>query len=118
MIKNIIRNGTAAIFLFSEPLNGWRFADAQEHRTREDWAKQIKWLLDEQYPNAIIPPHRNKNNGRNHTFLPFPHISAAIPPASRCLSVVVDVFPFVLNRESVNDFLVVVYHFLFDSQLH
>lgn len=47
-----IRNGTAAIFLFTEPLNGWRFADAQERRTREDWAKQIEWLLTDQYPNA------------------------------------------------------------------
>ena len=47
-----IRNGTAAIFLFAEPLSGWRIADAQEHRTREDWAKQIEWLLTEQYPDA------------------------------------------------------------------
>ena len=47
-----IRNGTASIFLFTEPLNGWRFADAQEHRTKEDWAKQIEWLLTEQYPDA------------------------------------------------------------------
>ena len=44
-----IRNG---IFMFTEPLSGWRIADAQEHRTREDWAKQIKWLLDEKYPDA------------------------------------------------------------------
>ncbi|MCI1750240.1 hypothetical protein [Megasphaera cerevisiae] len=28
-----IRNGTAAIFLFTEPLGGWRYADVQEHRT-------------------------------------------------------------------------------------
>lgn len=48
-----IRNGTASIFMFTAPLNGWRYADAQEHRTREDWANQIKWLLDEQYPDAI-----------------------------------------------------------------
>lgn len=47
-----IRNGTATIFLFTEPLNGWRYADVQEHRTKEDWAKQIKWLLDEQYPDV------------------------------------------------------------------
>ena len=47
-----IRNGTASIFLFTEPLNGWRYADAQEHRTREDWAKQIEWLLTEQYPDT------------------------------------------------------------------
>ena len=47
-----IRNGTASIFLFTEPLAGWRFADAQEHRTRQDWAKQIDWLLTERYPAA------------------------------------------------------------------
>ena len=47
-----IRNGTASIFLFTEPLNGWRFASAQEHRTRLDWARQIDWLLNEQYPDA------------------------------------------------------------------
>ena len=47
-----IRNGTASIFLFTEPLNSWRFAEAQEHRTRLDWAKQIDWLLTEQYPDA------------------------------------------------------------------
>ena len=39
-------------FLFTEPLVGWRYADAQEHRIRQYWAKQIDWLLTEQYPKA------------------------------------------------------------------
>lgn len=47
-----IRNGTASIFLFTEPLNGWRYAQAEEHRTREDWARKIEWLLETQYPSA------------------------------------------------------------------
>ena len=47
-----IRNGTASIFLFTEPLAGWRYADAQERRTAQDWTKQIEWLLTEQYPVA------------------------------------------------------------------
>lgn len=47
-----IRNGTACIFLFAEPLAGWRYADAQERRTKADWAKQIRWLLEDQYPKA------------------------------------------------------------------
>lgn len=46
-----IRKGTCSIFLFSEPLNGWRYADANERRTKIDWAFHIKWLLG-QYPNA------------------------------------------------------------------
>lgn len=47
-----IRNGTCSIFLFTEPLRGWRYADAQERRRKADWAKQIDWLLTVQYPDA------------------------------------------------------------------
>ena len=46
-----IRNGTVSIFLFTEPL-AWRYADAQERRTAQDWAKQTEWLLTKQYPMA------------------------------------------------------------------
>ena len=47
-----VRNGTCSIFLFTEPLAGWRYSEAKEQRTRIDWAESIKWLLDEQYPDA------------------------------------------------------------------
>lgn len=47
-----VRNRTCSIFLFTEPLEGWRYTEAKEQRTRIDWANSIKWLLDEQYPNA------------------------------------------------------------------
>ena len=37
--------------------------DAQERRTKQDWAKQIAWLLDEQYPEAkkvvLVPDNLN-----------------------------------------------------------
>jgi hypothetical protein len=42
-----VRNGTCSIFLFTEPLAGWRHAEAKQQRTRTDWAERIKWLLDE-----------------------------------------------------------------------
>ncbi|MCL2150391.1 MAG: IS630 family transposase, partial [Dehalococcoidia bacterium] len=31
---------------------GWRYAEAFPRRTKRDWAHRIKWLLDEQYPEA------------------------------------------------------------------
>ena len=37
---------------FTEPLAGWRYADAREQRTRIDWAHKVKWLLDVLYPDA------------------------------------------------------------------
>ena len=47
-----MRNGTCSIFIFTEPLGGWRHAEAFPRRTKIDWANRIKWLLDEQYPEA------------------------------------------------------------------
>jgi hypothetical protein len=47
-----VRNGTCSIFIFTEPLAGWRYADALPHRTKLDWAGKIKWLLDVEYPDA------------------------------------------------------------------
>lgn len=47
-----VRNGTCSIFIFTEPLGGWREVDALPHRTKIDWAHKVRWLLDEQYPDA------------------------------------------------------------------
>lgn len=46
------REGTCSIFIFTEPLGGWRHAEALPRRTKIDWANQVKWVLDEQYPEA------------------------------------------------------------------
>ena len=46
------RNGVRAIFMFFAPLLGWRRVCASEHRTRVDWAQQIKRLLDQDFPDA------------------------------------------------------------------
>lgn len=47
-----IRNGTCSNFVFTEPLTGWCHAEAKEHRTRADWAEQIRLLLQAYYPDA------------------------------------------------------------------
>ena len=45
-----IRKGTCSIFIFTEPLRGWRYSHVRERRTALDWAKEIKYLLTECYP--------------------------------------------------------------------
>jgi len=46
------RVGTAHVFLFTEPLTGWRTIEISAQRTAVDWAHQIKHLLDDCYPDA------------------------------------------------------------------
>lgn len=46
------RNGTAANFMFTEPLGGWRKLNVRSQKTSIDWAQEIKELLDEDYPDA------------------------------------------------------------------
>lgn len=43
------RAGTANIFLFTEPLLGWREATARESKTKTDWALEVARLLEGRY---------------------------------------------------------------------
>jgi hypothetical protein len=47
-----VRHGVAQIFLFVEPLTGWRRVAVTETRTRKDWAQQVRHLLEVDFPHA------------------------------------------------------------------
>ena len=46
------RNGTATVFMFTEPLQGRRQVHIRERRTAVDWAEEIRHLLEVEYPEA------------------------------------------------------------------
>lgn len=46
------RRGVRNLFMFCEPKRGWRHIAATEQRTMQDFARQMKWLVDEAYPDA------------------------------------------------------------------
>jgi hypothetical protein len=46
------REGVADLFMFFEPLAGKRFVKVTDQRTRKDWARAMKELADEKYPQA------------------------------------------------------------------
>jgi DDE superfamily endonuclease len=46
------RHGVANLFLFSEPLTGWRQVQVTERRTRTDWAEAMRELANQHYPTA------------------------------------------------------------------
>ncbi len=46
------RAGTASLFMFCEPLVGWRQVTARERRTKIDWALEVEELLRTRYASA------------------------------------------------------------------
>ena len=46
------RNGTASIFMFAEPLAGYRQATARPQRTKVDWALEVGNLLNTRYADC------------------------------------------------------------------
>src|SRR6267154_4729482 len=46
------RAGTASVFLFCEPLVGWRSVSIRERRTKVDWAAEVAELLRARYAQA------------------------------------------------------------------
>jgi hypothetical protein len=47
-----VRHGTCSIFVWVEPLAGWRRVEALSRRTRLDWAAQVKAMLTVDYPDV------------------------------------------------------------------
>jgi transposase len=48
------RKGTRNLFIFCEPQAGWRHVEVTQRRTKYDFAHQMKWLVDERYPDAEV----------------------------------------------------------------
>lgn len=46
------RNGTANRFMVSEPLLGWRSVHVTERRTAKDFAKVVRWRVEDVHPDA------------------------------------------------------------------
>ena len=47
-----VRNGTANLFMFVEPLRGWRHVNVTNRRTKLDFAREMKELVDVHHAGA------------------------------------------------------------------
>lgn len=60
------RNGVSTLFLFFDPLAGWRHLEVTEQRTALDWAYQVQHLIDVHYPKAqritLVMDHLNTHS--------------------------------------------------------
>ena len=45
------RNGVSNLFMLFAPLEGWRRVEVTDRRTRADWARVVKRLVDQDYPD-------------------------------------------------------------------
>ena len=48
------REGVRNLFLACEPQAGWRHVAVTQRRTMEDFAQQMRWLVDEAYPEVEV----------------------------------------------------------------
>lgn len=48
------RAGTACIFMFTEPLAGWRDVQVRPQRTKVDWAIEVARVLEERYTDGQV----------------------------------------------------------------
>ncbi len=47
-----VRGGTRNLFLTCEPKAGWRHVAITQRRTMQDFAHQMRWLIDQAYPEV------------------------------------------------------------------
>jgi hypothetical protein len=78
-----VRNGTANLFMISEPLLGQRTVQVTERRTAKDFAEVLRWLAEELHPEAekIVLVMDNLNTHK------LASLYEAFPPEqARCLA--------------------------------
>ena len=60
------RRGVRAIFLFFDPIRGFRRVSCRDSRTALDWAKEVRRLLEEDYPKTrkikLVCDHLNTDS--------------------------------------------------------
>jgi hypothetical protein len=60
------RNGTGELFMVAAPLEGWRRAAPGERRRRGDWARAIRRLVDDDFPDGekavLVMGHLNTHS--------------------------------------------------------
>jgi DDE superfamily endonuclease len=70
------RHGTRQLFLVCEPQAGWRHIEVTMQRTMPDFAHQMRWLVDDRYPDAkvirVVVDHLNTHRpaALDETFAP------------------------------------------------
>jgi hypothetical protein len=48
------RNGGCNLFMFFDPVRGWRHVGVTERRTMQDWAWALKTVVEDYYPSADL----------------------------------------------------------------
>ena len=69
------RCGTACVFMFTEPLSGWREATVRPQRTKIDWALEMARLLDTRYKKAqktVLVNDNLNTTPKEHSMRPLP----------------------------------------------
>jgi DDE superfamily endonuclease len=74
------REGTCNLFMFFEPLQGWRHVKVTDRRTAQDFAHCMKDLVDIHFPNAAVVSVV-LDNLNTHTPAA---LYATFPPAEAC----------------------------------
>jgi len=74
------REGTCNLFMFFEPLQGWRHVKVTDRRTAQDFAHWMKDLVDIHFPNAAVVSVV-LDNLNTHTPAA---LYATFPPAEAC----------------------------------
>ena len=79
------RCGVASIFVFTEPLAGWRYMEALSRRTKSDFAFMVKKISDTFYPDIdrIILINDNLNTHNISSFYEAFTPETAYLPAGR-----------------------------------